>query len=649
MPDFRLTNNWQTETLAPIGTGDLSLQVSASAVAAVPNLSGGGNFAITLWDGEQAPEIVYVTAALGTTLTIVRGCEGTSARAWPAGTQAVAALTRDMVQEIYTSYSSGLGGVVAKAGDTMTGFLTLHAAPTAPLHAATKSYVDTAVAGVSGTAFVAKAGDVMLGNLDMAGYRLLNIPDGVDPDDPVALNQMTTALLGKENTGVAQTLLDGIVAKAPVRLVATSNITLSGEQTIDGVLTAASRILVVGQTTGSQNGIYVTGSGAWTRAADSNTWNEIAGAITAVLEGTTPNRTIWRNTNGSTGTLGTTAITYQQITPGENVTYEEPWQDLASAATTNIGAATTDNLRITGNVTITSFGTAASGVRRTLRFASALTLTHNASSLILPTGANITTAADDTAEAISLGAGNWILTDYQRASGKSTLSVLNYQFFGTAGAATWIKPAGTLPDDLVYWYAAGGGGGGAVNAQGAGGGGGAAVWGFAPALRFNASEGVTIGAGGAAGGASGGQGGATIIMQSLMTAFGGGGASGATPGGGGGWEGPGSNGVAGAGYNSGRAFSGGYGSGTSANSLYGGGCGAANSLGINAGSSLWGGGGGGGVGLTAGGSSAFITSVGGTGGVNGTAGGSACGGAGGSSSAGAGGAGQLRVWVIRGI
>jgi hypothetical protein len=35
---------------------------------------------------------------------------------------------------------------VAKAGDTMTNFLTLHANPAQPLHAATKQYVDNAVA-----------------------------------------------------------------------------------------------------------------------------------------------------------------------------------------------------------------------------------------------------------------------------------------------------------------------------------------------------------------------------------------------------------------------------------------------------------------------------------------------------------------------
>jgi len=93
-----------------------------------------------------------------------------------------------------------------------------------------------------------------------------------------------------------------------------------------------------------------------------------------------------------------------------------PWVDLASATTTDLGAQTTDNLRITGTTTITGFGTAANGVTRHLRFAGALTLTHNATSLILPGGANITTAAGDTGTAKSLGAGNWVLTDWQRAS-----------------------------------------------------------------------------------------------------------------------------------------------------------------------------------------------------------------------------------------
>lgn len=90
--------------------------------------------------------------------------------------------------------------------------------------------------------------------------------------------------------------------------------------------------------------------------------------------------------------------------------------DVASASTCDIGAAATSEVRITGTTTITSFGTSNAGVRRRGRFAGALTLTHNATSLILPGGANITTAANDSFEAVSLGSGNWQVTHYQRAS-----------------------------------------------------------------------------------------------------------------------------------------------------------------------------------------------------------------------------------------
>jgi hypothetical protein len=91
--------------------------------------------------------------------------------------------------------------------------------------------------------------------------------------------------------------------------------------------------------------------------------------------------------------------------------------DIASAATTDIGAAASLNVRITGTTGITSFGTVAAGTRRFLAFAAALTLTHNATSLILPGVANITTAAGDTAVARSLGSGNWVIESFTRASG----------------------------------------------------------------------------------------------------------------------------------------------------------------------------------------------------------------------------------------
>lgn len=91
--------------------------------------------------------------------------------------------------------------------------------------------------------------------------------------------------------------------------------------------------------------------------------------------------------------------------------------DVASAATADIGAVAGRFVTITGTTTITSLGTVAAGVWRVCTFAGALTMTHNATSLILPGGANITTAAGDVMFARSLGSGNWRVLSYMRASG----------------------------------------------------------------------------------------------------------------------------------------------------------------------------------------------------------------------------------------
>ncbi|MGU3417637.1 hypothetical protein [Methylobacterium sp. D54C] len=87
---------------------------------------------------------------------------------------------------------------------------------------------------------------------------------------------------------------------------------------------------------------------------------------------------------------------------------------VASAATTDIGAATTRQVTITGTTAISSFGTAQRRVRF-IRFAGSLQLTHSAPSLILPGGANIVTQAGDSCLAISDTSGNWRVLGYVAA------------------------------------------------------------------------------------------------------------------------------------------------------------------------------------------------------------------------------------------
>lgn len=115
-------------------------------------------------------------------------------------------------------------------------------------------------------------------------------------------------------------------------------------------------------------------------------------------------------TAGGTGAISAIAASDALHTQSSNI---------ASGTTTNLASATGVLVNITGTTAITAFGTVSAGAIRSLIFAGILTLTHDATSLILPTGANITTAAGDVAIMQSLGSGNWKCVAYTRANGQS--------------------------------------------------------------------------------------------------------------------------------------------------------------------------------------------------------------------------------------
>lgn len=123
---------------------------------------------------------------------------------------------------------------------------------------------------------------------------------------------------------------------------------------------------------------------------------------------------------------------------------EAPQVTLASAATVNIGAAAANTVNVTGTTTITAFDTIAAGATRRVIFSGILTLTHNGTSLILPTGANITTAAGDVAEFVSLGSGNWKCIAYQRANG-TALATGGSSLSNFTEALNTTSPNATVP------------------------------------------------------------------------------------------------------------------------------------------------------------------------------------------------------------
>ena len=140
-----------------------------------------------------------------------------------------------------------------------------------------------------------------------AGYSIPT--DAKQTDWDTAFGWGDHALAGYATTTYVDNLIDGLKWKPSVKVATTGNITLSGEQTIDGVLTSANRVLVWQQSTPSENGIYVSGAGAWTRAADASTGTELVSAAVNVEAGSTYADIEFVNTNNSIN-LGVDNITF---------------------------------------------------------------------------------------------------------------------------------------------------------------------------------------------------------------------------------------------------------------------------------------------------------------------------------------------------
>jgi hypothetical protein len=133
----------------------------------------------------------------------------------------------------------------------------------------------------------------------------------------------------------------------------------------------------------------------------------------------------------------------------------QPFATLASAGTTDLSTVGSQNVTVTGTTTITAFGTAPAGTFRRLVFSGILTLTHNATSLILPQGGNVVTAVGDSLQAVSLGSGNWRVTSYTRVGANGLVSGVvvaasgtAVNFTGATGIPSWAKRVTVMWADI---------------------------------------------------------------------------------------------------------------------------------------------------------------------------------------------------------
>lgn len=87
-----------------------------------------------------------------------------------------------------------------------------------------------------------------------------------------------------------------------------------------GNTTAVASTTVQGASAGALNGVYTVQAGAWTRALDTDTWNELISAYVFVEQGTQNADSGWLCTVDAGGTLNTDSVTWVQFSQAGTVT-----------------------------------------------------------------------------------------------------------------------------------------------------------------------------------------------------------------------------------------------------------------------------------------------------------------------------------------
>ncbi|KAA6181451.1 phage tail protein [Pseudomonas veronii] len=255
-------------------------------------------------------------------------------------------------------------------------------------------------------------------------------------------------------------------AKQSVRVATTTSITLSAAQVIDGVaVVAGDRVLVKNQTAAKDNGLYMVANTAWVRAKDADLNAKVTSAMTVSVEqGVTLADTIWQLVTDGAIVLGTTPLSFQNVTQGFAPLNSPAFQGLATAPSaprfdnSSLLATTEWTRRLgkqySGSTSISNSGSipAAAVGQMTVLFGDTVSTVDLPVSSDLPNGATVTVICYNTVSAAVTRAGTDLIYGAdpgQSVSVKSIrmiygdileLTLLN----NVTGAGAWYVSGGNM-------------------------------------------------------------------------------------------------------------------------------------------------------------------------------------------------------------
>ena len=231
-----------------------------------------------------------------------------------------------------------------------------------------------------------------------------------------------------------------------VKTIGFTNVTLSGNQTISGYATSdGDRLILNGQTDASENGIWITDSGSWTRDPNYDSSVEIVQAIHTVESGTYAGYK-YINTNTGSISVGTDDITYTEFS---NLVESDPI--FTASVAYGISGTNVTNWN-TAYANYLALSTAISGTINYIPKFSSGTTIGNSQIFDNGTSVGINTTSPSSSYKLHVN-GNFLATQGRFGTSSLGINILNY--FGIAPRVASTADMDFFATNNYYWYTSG--------------------------------------------------------------------------------------------------------------------------------------------------------------------------------------------------